>query len=103
MRSALSAMTLLLALQASGSLGAADTDQLRKTLQARMPDMHIGAITRTAHAGLYEVVVNGFTIVYTDDKGEIAVLGKIVDLRSNTDLTQRRTQELQTIDFSRLP
>lgn len=82
---------------------AGDTDGLRKSLMAKMPGTQIGAITKTPYAGLYEVVANGINVFYTDKKGDIALIGKLIDLKTQQDLAERRMQELRKIDFAKLP
>jgi thiol:disulfide interchange protein DsbC len=93
---------LALAAVAVPALADAEIDALRKTLEAKMPNVKIGAITRTPY-GLYEVVGNGFNVFYTDPKGEIGLFGRMLELSSRKNLTEARQQELMKVDFSRLP
>ena len=93
---------ILLAMLSFNS-SAGDLDTLRKSLTAKMPDTQIGAITKTPYAGLYEVVANGINVFYTDKKGDIALIGKLIDLKTQQDLAERRMQELRKIDFAKLP
>lgn len=88
---------------ALGTAHAADTDALRKTLTERMPGMQIGAISKLPYAGLYEVVVNGFNVFYTDEHANIAMIGKMIDLKTQKDLVEERKQELMHVDFTKLP
>jgi thiol:disulfide interchange protein DsbC len=81
----------------------ADEAQIRKSLAEKMRGTQIGAIAKTPYAGLYEVVANGLNVFYTDDKGEIAVIGKLIDLKAGKDVSEQRTQELHTVDFAALP
>ncbi len=82
---------------------AADFDKMRKQLTDRMPGTHIGAITKAPYAGLYEVVANGFNVFYTDEQADIAIIGKMIDLKTTKDLVQARTFELMHVDFASLP
>lgn len=81
----------------------ADEAQIRKSLTEKMHGTQIGAIAKTPYAGLYEVVANGINVFYTDDKGEIAIVGKLIDLKAGKDVAEQRTQELHTVDFAALP
>lgn len=81
----------------------ADSETIRKSISEKMPTAQIRSITKSAQDGLYEVVVNGTTVFYTDEKGQTGFFGKMVDLRTRTDLTEKRLQELMVVDFSSLP
>ena len=81
----------------------ADVDAITKSINEKMPGTQIRSVTKSAHEGLYEVVVNGTTVFYTDEKGPTGFFGKMVDLRTRTDLTEKRAQELMMVDFSSLP
>jgi thiol:disulfide interchange protein DsbC len=81
----------------------ADFDKMRKQLTDRMPGTQIGAITKAPYAGLYEVVANGFNVFYTDEQADIAIIGKMINLKTGKDLVQARTQELMHVDFASLP
>lgn len=82
---------------------AADPAVIGKSITEKMPNTEVRSVTQSSIAGLWEVVVNGSNVFYTDAKGETGFFGKLVDLRTRTDLTQARTQELLVLDFSSLP
>jgi thiol:disulfide interchange protein DsbC len=81
----------------------ADTEVVRKSITEKMPNVQIRSITKSTLEGLYEVVVNGTTVFYTDVKGQTGFFGKLVDLRTRTDLTEKRVEELMVVDFASLP
>lgn len=91
-----------LGLLCAPALADAQIDALRKTLEARMPGVKIGAIARTPW-GLYEVVGNGYNVFYTDASGEVGFFGPVMNLATRENLTERRQQELSKVDFARLP
>lgn len=63
----------------------------------------IDRITPTAIAGLYEVVA-GSDIFYTDTQGRFVILdGRLMDLVTKEDLTQKRIDALSSVDFGALP
>ncbi|MBM3340803.1 MAG: DsbC family protein [Betaproteobacteria bacterium] len=81
----LALLAVLLGLAAFGAQAqggaAAEEAQLRKTLQAKFPQMTVESITRTPFAGLFEVVLSG-EVVYTDARGEYLMGGTLYDLRA---------------------
>jgi thiol:disulfide interchange protein DsbC len=95
------ATTLMLA--AAVALGGEVEDQLRATLTERLPGITIKSITKLPRLELYEVVSNGNRILYTDAKGEFGLTGNLIDLKTRTNLTQQRQDELNVVDFGELP
>lgn len=81
----------------------ADADAIKKSLAEKLPGVQIRSVTKSPYAGLYEVVVNGFNVFYTDEKGEIGVMQGLVDLRTRKDLAKARQEELMKVDVSQLP
>lgn len=60
-------------------------------------------IRKLPFTDLYEVLVNGQTIAYTDAKGEVVIVGNMLDVRTRANLTEQRQKELLTIDWKSLP
>jgi len=87
----------------SDKINAAKLEQIHQQLTARMPGANIGAVTKAPFGDLYEVVINGLNIFYTDENANVAILGKVIDLKTQKDLVEARTQELQHVDFAILP
>ena len=75
---------------------------IRKALEPRLNGAKIEAIKETPYAGLYEVRVGG-DILYTDKKGEYLVIGHVYDVKTSTDLTRARIDDINKISFSDLP
>jgi thiol:disulfide interchange protein DsbC len=94
---------LALALSATAAGAHADAGQLGRILAERMPGMEIHDIQPAPVSGLYEVVAEGARVFYTDAKGEFALFGNLVDLKSQRSLTANRVEQLRQTDFSRLP
>lgn len=105
-RPALRKVCTLLALTASFALPAAPAaanDALRKSLQARFPDLGIEQVNKSPIAGVWEVYADG-QIFYADDKGDYVLLnGMLVDTRTRSNVTEERLSRLRTIDFASLP
>ena len=87
----------------SSAHAAVDIEKMRKQLTERMPGTKIGAITKAPYVGLYEVIANGFNVFYTDEHANIAIIGKLIDLKTGKDIAQARSQELMRVDFAALP
>lgn len=81
----------------------ADAELIHKSVTERMPNAEVRSVIPTVVQGLYEVVVNGTNVFYVDAKGETAIFGKMIDMRTRTDLTEKRAQELTVVDFAGLP
>ncbi len=81
----------------------AKIDQIRAQLAQRMHGSNIGAITKAPYGNLYEVVINGLNVFYTDENADVAFIGKVIDLKTQKDLVEARTKELQHVDFALLP
>lgn len=81
----------------------ADNARLRSTLEERMPGVKIGQINPGPMPGLFEVVVNGINVMYTDKKGELAFFGNMVNLKTQENLTKKRAEALAFVDFSQIP
>lgn len=81
----------------------ADNERLRSTLEERMPGYKIGQINPGPMPGLFEVVVNGINVMYTDKKGELAFFGNMVNLKTQENLTKKRSEELAFVDFAQIP
>ena len=81
---------------------APDAQQLKAAIQAKLgAQAKVSSVSRMPN-GWWEVIV-GKDVVYTDDKASYLMVGKMYDLRTQTDLTQARRDELLRIDFKALP
>lgn len=87
----------------SAKIDAAKVDAIRQTLTQRMPGANIGAIAKAPYGNLYEVVINGLNVFYTDENADVAFIGKVIDLKTQKDLVEARNQALQHVDFALLP
>ena len=91
---------LLLSLSVSAQAGEAE---IRTSLQAKFPAVgKIEHVVKTPYAGLYEVVI-GDQLLYTDEKGQYLFDGNIIEVKTRTNLTEKRSQQLFAIEFDKLP
>jgi thiol:disulfide interchange protein DsbC len=103
---------LLAALAGGGALAVEATDPagasgdahaaLKRTLETRFPDIQVQSINPTPLPGILEIVSN-LDVAYTDASGDYVLVGTLVDTRTRENLTQKRQQSLQQVDFSTLP
>jgi thiol:disulfide interchange protein DsbC len=76
---------------------------IKKSVEAWLGgNFKVSSVRKAEFLGLYEVVVGG-KIVYTNDKGTYAILGNVIDLKADRNLTQERLAKLAQIKFSDLP
>lgn len=85
------------------SLACADEQTIRANLEKRMAGAQIGAITKSPIAEMYEVVINGINIMYTDANADYGFFGNLVNLKTKQSLTQKRAEELAFVDFGAIP
>ncbi len=63
----------------------------------------VDAVNKTSMPGIVEVQI-GNDLVYVDEKGtHVIVEGQMVDLKTGLNLTAARMDDIQRIDFAKLP
>jgi thiol:disulfide interchange protein DsbC len=101
------AIGIALCALAFGALPAvADERAIRNALAARIPDAQVIAIRKLPYAGLYEVAVRrgaDTAIYYSDARGEIMIVGELIELRTDRNLTEERLRKLTAIEWNKLP
>jgi thiol:disulfide interchange protein DsbC len=65
-------------------------------------EVKVDSVTKTPYSGLYEVKVGG-DIFYTDEKANYLILGNVIDLKSKTNLTKIRVEEVNKVKLSEMP
>ena len=80
----------------------ADANSVKKSLQAKFPEVPIEKVTKTPYAGLYEVVA-GSDVFYADEKGDYLFVGNVIDAKTRQNLTEERIREVTAIAFDSLP
>ncbi|MBC7779720.1 MAG: DsbC family protein [Proteobacteria bacterium] len=90
-------------------LGASSTQsfaQVERDLQrivSQRMQVQIDEVRALPYGGLYEMLVNGQTIAYTDAKGQVIIVGTMFDTATKQNLTERRQRELLSVDWKSLP
>lgn len=75
-------------------------ERMRKAFNQN--DINITKVSHTPIKGLYEAAI-GNKIIYTDENGQYMLIGNLVDIENKVSLTEKRMDELSSIDFSKLP
>jgi len=92
-----------LAVSLSGASHAAnESDALLARLKQKYPATTFTSVAPAPVKGLYEVVM-GRKIAYTDSSGRFFMVGSLVDMTTNDDLTAARREVLNRIDVRKLP
>lgn len=84
----------------------ADEHAIREALRSRIPSAEITGIRKLPYAGLYEVAVrrgDDMAIYYSDALGRVMIVGTLIDMRTDRNLTEERLRKLSAIDWNRLP
>ncbi len=89
-------------LSAFGAADDAAASRVRQALAQRIPDVKIQSVAASPVAGLYEVITAD-GIYYADAAGDHLIMGQILDTASKRNLSVDRWNELNSIDFSKLP
>jgi thiol:disulfide interchange protein DsbC len=81
----------------------ADDATIKKNIEAKFPGAKVQSVTKTPYAGLYEVLVEGPQLIYSDDKANYVFMGAVLDLNAQKNLTEERMQKLTAVKFDTLP
>jgi len=76
---------------------------LKADIQKKFPNRPIESVRTTPLKGIYEVVMEGRQIIYTDNRGDFILVGDLVDVKNKVSLTESRMKELTRVDFASLP
>lgn len=67
----------------------ADENAIKQAMAKSMPEVKIESVKPSEVNGLYEVVV-GSTILYASENGKYLLQGRLIDVASRTDLTEKK-------------
>lgn len=96
-------LNLLLAVIAlAAGVACADESGIRAEMAKKFPKVTVDSVTKVPGIALYELVVNGGEILYTDDKFTFLLDGSLIDTKKMTDLTAARSQEMEDARLKKL-
>ncbi|NLR76048.1 DsbC family protein [Leeia aquatica] len=106
-RLALLACSLPLLLLTAPALAAgkqdANLDKIKTLVTQKMPRAIVNGVYTTPLPNLYEVVVNGSTVLYVDSKVNYLIQGEMIDVQHKQSLTEQRLTSLRKAAYSELP
>ncbi|RQO71201.1 thiol:disulfide interchange protein [Aquitalea sp. FJL05] len=79
------------------------SEQVKKAFSTRFPTREVLSVSETPVKGVYEVVVKGKQIVYTDAEAKYLFVGDLIDTEAKSSLTEKKMAELNRVDFNKLP
>ena len=93
-----------LALAIAAAQAAAQPETLRKALSERLPQLPpVVGVERTPMPGVFEVLLQDGTLIYSDAAGNFILQGSLIDTRRRIDLTEQRHNQLTAVRFDQLP
>jgi thiol:disulfide interchange protein DsbC len=74
---------------------------IRAELKKALPEASVESVRKVPYGNLYEIVSNG-EILYSDEKGSFLLLGPIIDLKTQQNVTEERLRTLNAVKFEAL-
>jgi thiol:disulfide interchange protein DsbC len=78
----------------------ADEAAIKKVVRTQM-GAEPQSVSKTAYAGLYEVVL-GDKVFYSDEKGDYFFIGGVYDTKTQSNITAERLQKIMAVQFDAL-
>jgi len=90
---------------ANGKTDASVEQTIRGKLEKAYAEQQIKVLSvhPTPLGNLYEVVLSGKTVIYTDAKGDYMIVGDFIDIKNRKSLTDERTAQLSAVEYDSLP
>jgi thiol:disulfide interchange protein DsbC len=88
----------------SANADTANPSKVKQAFEENFPNRKVESVTATPVKGIYEVVLPGRQIFYTDAKADYLFMGaNLVDVKARKSLTEARMQSLSKVDWKALP
>jgi thiol:disulfide interchange protein DsbC len=81
----------------------AGESEIRKNIEARFPGAKVDSVTKTPVSGIYEVIVDGDQVIYSDSNASYVLVGEMLETKDKRNLTRERLDKLQEVKFDTLP
>lgn len=81
----------------------ADEATVKTAIEKKFPDIKIDSLKKIQYGELYEAVMDGNQIFYTDKSASYILIGNLIDPKSQRNVTQERIQDLMRVKFDTLP
>jgi thiol:disulfide interchange protein DsbC len=92
---------LLTVLLASGC-NAGEGD-IKKNIETRFPGAKVDSISKSPMNGVFEVVVDGGQIIYSDANADYVLTGDMLETANRRNLTKEKMDKLSEVKFDTLP
>lgn len=100
---ALGALLIGVLAMSYSAVSRADTaDEVRDRLAEKMPQLDIKSVAESPIAGVYEVVFDGFRVVYVSEDAAYVLDGSLMELATGRNITRDRSDELQTLRYAEM-
>jgi thiol:disulfide interchange protein DsbC len=76
---------------------------VKTDLVKKFPELRDSQVRRIELGGLYEIVINGSEVFYTDEKVSHVILGGILDANTRQNITDERVKQLTAVKWEELP
>jgi len=93
---------LLFTILLASGCNAGEAD-IKKNIEERFPGAKVDSVSKSPMSGVYEVVVDGGQIVYSDEKGTYLITGDMLETASRRNLTREKVDKLSEVKFDTLP
>lgn len=90
------------ALSFAGVASADVADEVQERLKERMPQLEIKSVSESPVPGMFEVVFDGYRVVYVSEDANYVLDGSLMDLASGRNLTRERSDELQVARYEEM-
>ena len=91
-----------LAMSYSAVSSADSADEVHERLAEKMPQLDIKSVLESPISGVYEVVFDGFRVVYVSEDADYVLDGSLMELASGRNLTRDRSDELQLARYEEM-
>ena len=81
----------------------ADEAAVKTAIQKKFPDIKLDGLQKTEFGGLYEAVMEGNQIFYTDKNAGFILIGSLIDAKTQRNVTEERMRDLMRVKFDTLP
>ncbi len=77
-------------------------DEVRERLASKMPQLDIKSVSESPMTGIYEVVFDGYRVVYVSEDVEHVLDGSLMELGTGRNITRERGDELQAARYEEM-
>lgn len=76
---------------------------IKKNIESRFPGAKVDSVNKSPVAGIFEVVVDGSQVIYSDADANYVLVGELLETKNKRNLTKERQDKLMEVKFDSLP